>query len=838
MLRDLRHAVRVLLQSKGWTAVVLLSLALGIGANTALFSTINSQMLRKIPVADPEGLVRLRWFGESDMATSRSEYGSTAPEPGGENTAATFSYLTFEQLRESNETMTDMFACAPYGRVNVVVDGQAEIASAFIASGSYFNVLGVAAVVGRTIGPDDDLENAAPVAMISHGFWSRRFGLDPEIVGKRVTINGTPMTIVGVTPSGYTGIQNPAGTAADVHVPLAFDEQLSGRTRLGEATWWWVQVMGRLKPGAGPEQVRGNLEAVFQRVSRQGMDAYLEGLTAEEQAMSRNQDRTDVPGLYVSSGSRGIYDPGSRTSRSTAILGAVVVLVLLIVCANVANLLLSRATARQKEISVRMSMGATRMRLVQQLLTEGVLLSAIGGVLGLLVAYWGRQLLPEGQTAPFDWRVFAFVALLSIATGVVFSLIPALRATRLDVASSLKETSRSVAGSKTRLSKALLVLQVAVSLVLLIGAGLFLNTLTNLRNVEVGFNPDNILLFRVDPRLNGYEDERMAALYEQMKETLRAIPGVASVGLTRTAFLSGSTSTSSVFAEGRERIEGGPWNSAHMMTVSPEFFETMEIPLLAGRMFDRRDNTDASMVAVINDAAAKHFYPGKNPLGLRFGFQQEVDSEIEVIGVVRDVKYSNVRDPEPPTVYLPYLQRTFGSMIFELKTAGDPRAMVPIVRDTVRGIDPNMPLMNVTTQAEQIEGRFAQERFFALSYSLFGGLALLLASIGLFGLASYNVVRRTNEIGIRMALGAQRWDVTRMVLGESLILVVIGVGVGLATAFAAGLLISSLLFGLAPTDGLTVVAATLLMLGVSALAGYLPARRASRVDPMVAPQYE
>ena len=837
MLRDLRHAVRMLLQSKGWTSVVLLSLALGIGANTALFSAINSQMLRKIPVADPDGLVRLRWSGDNDMATSRSEYGSTAPGPGGVRTAATFSYAAFEQLRDSNETMTDLFVGAPYGRVNVVVDGEADIASAFIASGSYFSVLGVSPAVGRTIGPDDDVEGAPPVAMISHGYWNRRFGLDPEIAGRRVTINGTPMTIVGVTPVRYTGIQTPGGTAADVHVPLALDEQLSGRERLGEPTWWWLQMMGRLKPGVRPEQVQGNLEGVFRSVSREGMDSYLEALPPEQRTMQRNQDRDAVPGLYVSSGNRGIYDPGSRSSRSAAILGSVVVLVLLIVCANVANLRLSRATARHKEISVRMSMGATRMRLVQQLLTEGVLLSVIGGMLGLLVAYWGRQLLPQGQTAAFDWRVFAFVALLSIATGVIFSLIPALRATRLDVASSLKENSRSVAGSKTRLSKALLVLQVAVSLVLLIGAGLFLNTLRNLRNVEVGFNPNNILLFRVDPRLNGYEDERMAALYQQMQDTLQTIPGVRSVSLTRTAFLSGSTSTSGVYAQGRERIEDVS-NSAHMMTVSPEFFGTLEIPLLAGRVFDDRDSQDASMVAVINDAAAKHFFSGENPLGLRFGFQRENDGDIEVVGVVRDVKYSNVRDPEPPTVYLPYLQRTFSSMIFELKTASDPQTMVPTVRETVRGIDPNMPLMNVSTQAEQIEQRFSQERFFALAYSLFGGLALVLASIGLFGLASYNVVRRTNEIGIRMALGAEARDVMRMVLGESLILVAIGVAVGLATALAAGRLISSLLFGLAPTDGYTVVAATLVMILVSAFAGYLPARRASRVDPMVALQYE
>ena len=835
MFGDLRHAVRVLLQSKGWTAVVLLSLALGIGANTALFRAVNSQLLRSIRVADPDGLVRLRWFGDNQMATSRSEYGAVAPTPSGERAAATFSYATFEQLQASNETLSGMFAAAPFGQVNVVVDGRAEIASGFIASGGYFEVLGVPAIVGRTIRPDDDVVGAEPVVMISHGYWGRRFGLDPTVVGRVVTVNNTPVTVVGVTPPDYTGIQTASGTAADVHLPLTLDPQLSGRERLGDATWWWLQVMGRLNPGVRAEQVRGNFESVFGRVASEGMAAYLEALSAEDRARSRNQGRTAIPGLQVDSGARGVYDPGSRTTRTATILGAVVALVLLIVCANVANLLLSRATARQKEISIRLSMGATRRRLVRQLLTEGVLLSAFGGMLGLLVAYWGRQLLPQGQSAPFDWRVFSFVALLSVATGVIFSLIPALRATRVDLSGALKETSRGVAGGRTRLSKALLVFQVAVSLVLLIGAGLFLGTLQNLRGVDVGFNPDNILLFRLNPALNGYEDDQITMLYGQIRERLAALPGVRSVGMSRTAFLSGSTSTSSVYAEGREVMDD---NSTHMMTVSPGFFETLEIPLLAGRVLDPRDNDAGPDVAVINDAAAKHFFTGQDPLGTRFGFALEDAGNVTVVGIVGDVKYTNVRDEEPPTIYLPYTQRNSNSMTFEVKTAGDPEGLVASVREAIRLVDPNLPLINVTTQAKQIEQRLSQERFFALSYLLFGCLALLLASIGLFGLASYNVVRRTNEIGIRMALGAQRWDVTRMVLGESLVLVALGIGIGLAAAMAAGRLVSSLLFGLAPTDGLTIASAALLMVFVGGLAGYLPARRASRVDPIVALHYE
>ena len=837
LLQDVRYAVRNLRRSPTFTLVVVLSLALGIGANTTLFSAINTQLLRTIPAADPDGLVRLRWFGDNDMTNNRSSYGYVANAPGGERASETFSYPIFEQLRESNQTLTDMFASSPFGSVNVVVDGEADIASAFIASGSYFNVIGVGAAAGRTITMEDDQATAAPVAMISYGYWSRRFGEDPGVVGRTVSINDVPVTIVGVTPPEYTGIRAPAGNAFDVHFPLALDLRLSGPERLNEPTWWWLQLMGRLKSGVGPEQVRDNFEGVFQRAAQAGMDSSLQDLSTEEREMSRNQGRTAVPSLWISSGRHGIYDVGSERTRPIAILSAVVVLVLLIVCANVANLLLSRATARGKEISIRVSMGATRARLVRQLLTEGVVLALTGGSLGVLVAYWGRQLLPRGQTADLDWTVFLFVAALSMLTGLAFSLVPALRATRLDLASTLKETSRSGARSKTRLSKALLVGQVAVSLVLLIGAGLFLATFRNLRNVDVGFDPDNILLFRVNPGLIGYEDDMIASLYDRMKERLGVVPAVRSVSLSERAFLSGGIRINRVHFEGQEVVEG-PSGVAHMMIVSPEFFETMQIPVLAGRTFDTSDDADAPRVAMINDTAARQFLAGENPLGSRFGYEPEEASEIEVVGVVRDVKYANVRDAEPPTLYLPYLQFPFGSMIFELRTAMDPQGMIAEIQEAVREIDPNLPVMNVSTQVEEIEQRYSQERYFAQSYSLFGGLAVLLTSIGLFGLASYNVVRRTNEIGIRMALGARGRDVTRMVLGESLKLVLLGVVIGLIAALAAGRLVASLLFGLAPADGLTITLAMLVMIAVSSFASYLPARRASRVDPIKALRYE
>jgi predicted permease len=841
MLKDLRQAARMLLRSKGWTAVVLVSLALGIGANTALFTAVNGLLIRTIPVARPDALVRLRWSGQNDMVRSSSDYGFSATTAAGKNVRTTFSYAVYQALRANNQTLTDLLACAPQGNLNVIVDGKAELGSAILVSGNYFQVLGVSPIAGRTIAPDDDRVAAAPVAVISRGYWARRFGLDPNVVGKVVTMNNVRVTIVGVTAAEFTGIQNLDSSARDITLPLAWDEQTAQPkqpSNLSQPTSWWLQVMGRLKPGATIDQVHANFESVFQNTARDGWTSYLATITPEQRALSRNQNRTIVPSLEVDSGRRGIYDLDRNTTRSAAILSVVVALVLLIVCANVANLLLSRAASRHKEITVRLSMGATRSRLVRQLLTESVLISTIGGLLGLLAGYWSRQLLPFGQNAPIDWRVVSFVAGLSVLTGLLFGLVPALRATRVDLSSAMKETSRSVSRTRTLLGKSLLVVQVALSLVLLIGAGLFLRTLWNLREVDVGFNTENLVLFTVNPALNGYDAGRIGALYADIHQALRGVPGVRSTSQSASALLAGNTSTTDIWVQGR------PAESPHglemwVMTVSPEFFGTTGIPLLRGRSFDARDVAPkAPRVVLINETAARRYFPGEDPIGRRFGGSPEQTGETEIIGIIRDTKYSSVRDAAPPTAYSPYPRETTRSATFEVRTSGDPTAVLPGIRDAVRRIDPNLPLIRVTTQAEQVEGRFNQERLFATSYALFGALALLLASIGLFGLMSYSVARRTNEIGIRMALGAQRLQVVGMVLGESLLMVAIGVGVGLAAAMAAGRLVATLLFGLTPSDPLTVAVAVATMVIVSLVAGYLPARRASNVDPLIALRYE
>ena len=845
MVKDLRHAVRRLLHDKAWTSIVVLSLGLGIGANTAIFSGVNGLLLTKIPVQDPDTLVRFRAAGRNDMVTSSSDYGFRQPAADGLNERTTFSYPMFQQFVSENRTLADLFACAPFGRVNLVADGRAEIATAFISTGNYYRVLGVTARIGRTILPEDDRPTAPPVATISSKYWHSRFGTDPAVLGKTIRVNNVPVTIVGVIAPEFTGVQLPLEDLEDVALPLSLDPRLTtetGPSRLTLPTNWWLQVMGRLRPDGNVSQVQANLEGVFQRTARAGMDAYLKSLSDTERGTTRNRSRREIPQLRVSSGARGYYDVQTTDLRSAAILSVVVVLVLLIVCANVANLLLSRATTRQKELSIRLSLGATRGRLIRQLLTESLVLALIGGVLGVLVGYWGKQLLPgtAGQASILDWRTLAFSLVVTAVTGIVFGIAPALRGTQMDVNSSLKETSRSVIGSRSLLGRSLLVVQVAVSLVLLVGAGLFLRTLHNLRHVDVGFNPQNLALFRLNPRLNRYDEARTVMVYRTMLERMAAVPGVRGVATVSPALLSGSVNSTSIFVQGRpapaslERLD----NDINRLVISPNFFALMEIPLLLGRSLTEHDDAKAPKVAVINEAAVRKYFPNQNPIGARFGSSPEQSAQIEVVGVLHDVKYDSVRDSAPPTMYVPFLQnpRDFG--LFEVRTAGDPAAVVGSVREVVRQIDPDLPIMDVSTQLEQVEKRFAQEKVFAQAYSLFGALALVLASIGLFGLMSYSVARRTNEIGIRMALGAQRQDVLRMVMRESMVLVAVGIVLGLVTALIAARSIATLLFGLPPTDPMAITLAVALMAVVSAVAGYLPARRASHVDPMVALHYD
>ncbi len=843
LLRDLRVAVRVLLRTKSWTLVVLASLALGIGANTALFTAVNGLLLQTVRVHEPERLVRFNWTGKNDMVRSSSDYGYSGGTAA-RNVRSTFSFAIFEQFRAANTTLTDLAAGAPMGSLNVIVNGDAQLATGYQASGNYFKVIGVSAALGRVFGEADDKLIALPVAVISHPYWKKRFAGEPSVIGGVVSINGQMVTVIGVTPQDFSGIQRLGSDPPDVTVPLSFDAVFSppmplpnakaAVLRMNQPTYWWLQLVGRLKAGASIEQARANFTTVFQNTAKAGMADYQSSLTADEKNLSFNRQRgVAVPELLVKSAAHGYSEIDPQSQRSAGFLSVVVIIVLLIVCANVANLLLSRATTRHREISVRLSMGATRGRLVRQLLTESLLLSTLGGALGVLVGYWSRSLLPFGQNAPLDWRVFGFVAGVSMLTGVVFGLLPALRATNVDLAGALKESSRSVTGSRSILSKGLLVLQVAMSLVLLVGAGLFLRTLDNLKSVDVGFDSTNLLMFNVNPSVNRYDVDRSAQVFRQVLERMSSLPGVKSVALTRTTLLSGSTSTSSMWKQG-QTSQTAAEEEMYMMDVSPTFFATMGIPVQRGRGFTDHDGKDAPKVAIINEASARKLFPDGDVLGRRIGGSFEKSDEFEIVGVVRDTKYSSVRDPGPPTMYRCAWQGPARSLNVVLRTVGDPMAMTETVRAAMRDVDPTLPIQRFTSQTEQISLRFAQERLFATAYTAFGALALVLACIGLFGLMSYNVARRTNEIGIRMALGAQRGTVVGMVMGESMLLVGIGVMLGIAAALWAGRFVKTVVYGLSANDPVTIGTAVALIALVSALAGYLPARRASNVDPMEA----
>jgi predicted permease len=848
--QDLRYGLQMLVKHPGFTAITVLTIALGVGANTALFSVVDAVLLKKLPVKDPDQLVLFRATWDRERFSPGSYNGSNQRDPAtGLTNGTSFPFQTFSRLREDRGALSDVFAFASVD-LNLNAGGQAEVVSGQVVSGNYYSTLGVPALIGRTITDSDDNPGTTPVAVLTHRFWISRFSGDKGVIGRQVNLNNVAFTIVGVTPPGFEGTGQ-VGSLQDVSLPLAWEPQVSGeRTYLKGAGIWWLRLMGRLKPGATLEQATASLEGAFQQ-------SVLDHRAAR-QAQSKNPIRPlepkDYPRLAIDSGGQGEMNTRRFLAKPLRLLFGVVALVLLIACANVANLLLVRASSRQKEIAVRLALGASRWRLIRQLLTESLLLAFLGGGLGVLFAVW----IKDGLLAVTEWggrgmavliprldlRVLGFTLGLSCLTGIIFGIVPAMRATRLDLTPTLKDTGRgSSAYTRSLLGKSLVVAQVSMSVLLLIGAGLLIRTLRNLQQVETGFNTSNLLLFNVDPKLIGYKDDKLAALYQQMFDRLEAVPGVQSVTFSRHALLSRGATSKSFYLPGTQTSPGRPPVEANVHNVRENFLQTMEIPLLLGRSFTPQDDARAPQVAVVNQTFAQRYFLNENPIGKRFGFDSEKPGEIEIVGLARDAKYTSQRDDTQPTIYISWKQSLsyMGFATFEVRTASEPGSYVGAIRQAVHDVDSNLPLNGIKTQIEQADETLMMERLFAKLLSLFGLLAQQLAAIGLYGVMAYSVSQRIHEIGIRMALGATRSNVLKMILKQGMVLTMTGVALGLAAAYILTKYLESLtsmLFGVEARDPLTFGVIAALLTAVAFAACFIPARRATKVNPLVALRYE
>jgi predicted permease len=828
MFQDLRYGARMMLKSKMFTLVAVLSLALGIGANTAIFSLINALMLRMLPVKNAEELALF------------SVAGPTVPSAVSYNC----NYPLYEMFRDRAQSFTGVIAGANVGRARLLVNEPGVVAESVEqqrVSGNFFPSLGVNPVVGRTLTEaDDNLSAGQPGAVISFDYWRRRFGSDPQVVGRQVTVNNTALTIVGVAPPGFFGFV--VGSKPELWWPIKAVNDPGLRLE----GFNWIRVIGRLRPGASMAQAQAELETIFQQQINNVTPAQSANWTPTQR---RNHFERHA---RLEAGGTGYTTLRRQFRQPLFILMAAVGLTLLIACVNVANLLLARAATRRKEIAVRLALGAGRFRLVRQLLTESVLLSLLGGAAGMLFAraclrglitYLPQQT-QTGLDAPLDAHVLAFTLLVSVITGLLFGLAPAWQATRLNLTASLKDqTGASASRSRLALNKTLVVTQVALSLFLLIGAGLFVRSLRNLKTLDAGFNYENIVQFSIDPG-SGYNAQQRSDLYKLMLARLEALPGAQSATMWNGGGVSFNVSVPGYTPAPDENL------SCDEMAVGPRFFETMKMSILAGRDFGPHDDRPPAppnsqpgappsmagvppLYAVINQAMARYFFGNENPIGRRFVTRR--DWQVEVIGVTKDAKHTNLREPTPRTYYIYYFQQPRREgMTFHLRASGGTAAYTATLGRLARELSPQAQVVELRMMADVVNESLTQERFIAQLGSAFSLFALLLTCVGLYGLMSYAVTRRTNEIGIRMALGARGADVAKMVMKETMLMVAIGMAIGLGAALATTQLISTLLFGLSPDDPLTIAAAALLMTIVAAFAGYLPARRAARVDPMTA----
>ncbi len=844
VFRDLKYSLRMLARTPGFTAVAVLTLALGIGANTAIFTLLDQVLLRLLPVKDPQQLVLLTMRGR--------HYGSNW---GGNS----ISFPMFRDFREHNEVFSDMFCRFPTS-ASVSTGQQAERVQVELVSGTYFSTLGVVPALGRILTPEDDVvPSGHPFVVLNYNYWKSRFAGDPQIVGRSLVLNNYKMTIVGVASAGFDGVE--LGFSPKIFVPIMMQRQViigNPFDMLKERRNRWVNAFGRLKPGISQQQAKAALQPFMHSMLESEVQ-----LEAFSRASKYDRDEFLKCWIDVLPGSQGRSYSRRQLSTPLWVLMGTTGVVLLIACANLANLMLVRGSGRVKEIAVRLAMGATRPRIVGQLLVESLSLSALGGITGLAVAFLADRALMRiympadasglNISSSPDLRILLFNLFVTVLTGIFFGLVPALQTTKPNISGTLKDQAGAVVGGggHHRLRKTLVIAQVTLSLLLLVAAGLFVRSLANLRNLGPGFSPERLVAFNIDPSLNGYSSERLKVFYPQLSETLQTIPGVQSVGLASVRILEDNEWDSGMSVEGFTPSTPDQDAQPFMNTIGPNYFATLGVPIVAGRDFRSNDNREVKhgseepswspTTVMINEKFAKTYFPGRNPLGLHLGFGTDpgTPTDMEIIGVVKDFKYTNLRDEIPAQAFVPYLgSRYLGDMTVYLRTTMDPNLLMSAVRSKVRDIDPNVPIYAMRTTETQIKNSLSTERMIASLSAVFGFVATLLAVIGLYGVMAYTVVQRTREVGIRMALGAARSNVIWMVMREVLVLVAIGVVAGVTASVALTRVVHSQLFGLSPHDPFTLVLATATLAMVACAAGYIPALRASRLNPMTALRYE
>ena len=855
LLQDLRYAARTMLKNPVFTTLAALSLALGIGANTAIYSLMDAVVMRWLPVRDPASLVLLRWHrsdraGDSVVQDVSGHLDDTDPKLG--VVAGIFPYPAFEELRKSSDAFSVLFAYHPSRKLTVMAGGAAEVASGEYVSGDFFHGLGVVPETGRLIVPDDD-RVGTDVVVVSYGFAQMHFGDATRAAGQKIFLNNLPFIIAGVTPPGFYGVDS--GSNPDFYVPLHADVTLDPRdccrgsqSRYFDAHYYWLEMMGRLRPGVTRDEAQAQVTPVFERWVAS---------TVENHAQ-----RVDLPQFLLSEGARGVDRLRRNFEEPLVILMAMVALILAIACANIANLLLARATARRREMAVRLSIGAGRWRVIRQLLTESILLASIGGCGGVLVAYWSlpvlRAMLVSGSDftlhAGLNGHVLAATAALTMITGALFGLAPALQATRVDTMPALKEL-RTAEPRGRRLpvssSQVLIVAQIAISLTLVAAAGLFVRTLSKLQSVEMGFTRENILVFQLDAKQAGHRPDELLSFYRELQERFSTIPGVISVAEADSPLIGDGAWGWPVVPAGKPKPEHAPsgrgsfggWENTHTLQADAHFLSTMRIRLIAGRGFDGRDRAGSNPVAIVNESWVKANLAGRNAVGERvvsYGLDDK-PVQMEIIGVAKNALYDRIDGAFPATVYLPVDQNLgapIEEMTFFLRTSGDPLRYAGAVREIVRQADARLPVTNIATEGQRIEKEIGDQILFARLSTGFALLALAIACVGLYGTMSYVVARRTGEIGIRMALGAPRGRVVWMIMRQVAILAAVGLASGLPVTFGASRLAGSLLYGVKPGDPASIATALLTIVIAAIAASYGPARRASRIDPMVALRHE